>query len=136
MGQKASACGPLGKDPVWCLGIHIDEPCPLFHRHQVIGRLALGIVAVVQIHCGPGNQQLPAAAGIFHMADFLPAVDLHQCDEAVGPGSEGPLDNVVILHRSFLLFRQVRKVSPLPSGTYDTTIFPAGEPRKKKSGES
>ena len=49
--------------------VHIDEQPPFFYGNQVIGCFPAGIRRPLQVHRRPGNQQFPAPAGIFHMAD-------------------------------------------------------------------
>ena len=95
---QAALFKPLAEDGVGGGGVHVDEPAPLPDCHQVIGGLAPGIIGMLQKHPGSRHQQLPAPAGIFHMADQSFPIKLHMGDKAVGPGYEAGFRYVIIFH--------------------------------------
>ena len=139
-------CGPLLKDAVGRLRIHIDQQVAFFNRDQVISRLSGRIRRLLQIYHCTRCQKLPAAAGIFYMADLKPLLRLHISDKTVGPAEESPFDNCMIsqcpnflprpkkkshIHRcGFLCWRYLfsRAVASqvLSAGTSLTTVFGMG----------
>ena len=90
--------GELPKDAVGCLGVHVDEAAALLHGDEVVGGLAPRRGAGGQVHPRAGDQQLAAAASIFHVADRLRAVQLHQRDEAVGAREKAAAHHVPVFH--------------------------------------
>ena len=87
---------------VGSLGVHVDQPFSLLHRDQIKVCLAPGLPARLQVDPGAGDQQLPAAAGIFYMADCLRPVHLHPGHKPVGPGQKNSRQDFLILHLVFL----------------------------------
>ena len=80
--------GPFIKDLIGSLGIHVDEPGSFLYRDEVIGGLSVGVGALGQPDLGPGEEKLPAAAGVFDMdGDHFPLQkDLGH--KPVGPGEK------------------------------------------------
>ena len=93
IGHKARPAGgePFPKYGVGSGGVHVDETLAFFHGNQVPPRLALRILRLLDIDRGAGDQQLPAAAGVLHMADGIFPIQLDMGDKAIGPGEEDGL---------------------------------------------
>ena len=91
--QSPRRC-PLPKDLVGGLGVQIDQERAagpgLLHGNQVVFCLARGVAALFQPDWHPGNQQLPAPAGVLYMADLYTAFHLYMGNKSVGPGQENP----------------------------------------------
>ena len=77
--------GPLLKNTIWGLRIHIDQQGPFLHGDKVIRCLSRRICGLFQIDRCSRHQQLPAASGVFYMADLQPVFCLHMSDKTVGP---------------------------------------------------
>ena len=77
----------------------------LLHRDQVPGGLPALPLPRRQDDPGPRAQQLPAAAGVFHVYRLPPSGQLHLGHEAVRPGQENGLGGVGIDHG--LLLRKI-----------------------------
>ena len=84
-GTKLPGPGPLAKYTVGSLGVHIDHQGTFLHRNKIVAGLAVGVVAQSQIYRCSGDQQFPAAPGVFYMNNFLNAVQQYFGDEPVGP---------------------------------------------------
>ena len=102
IGDRAQPAGeePLLRRGVGGLGIHIDQAAALADGDQVIFCFPVGVVGALAPDLCPGRQQLPAAAGIFHMDGFLLSVDGNLGDEAVGPGEKSPGNHVAVAQGS------------------------------------
>ena len=68
--------------------------------HQVVFCFAGGVGAPLQIHGAAGEEQFPAAPGVFHVDGLHRAVQLHLGNEAIGPGQKPGGMDVVIDHFS------------------------------------
>ena len=96
--QKVPGAGPLEKDLVGSLGVQVDEPVSLLNGDEVIGRFAVRIPALGQPNRRPGDQQFPAAPGVFYVDGLHRTVYLHLRNEAVGPAHKLTTDDRVIFH--------------------------------------
>ena len=102
---KTQSFQPLRRHMVRRLAVDVHQTQARFgDRHQVVGGLPLRIVRPVQEHLRPGQQQLPAAAGVLHMNGFRPARGLHMGNEAVRPVYERSPHNIFILHDFLFIF--------------------------------
>lgn len=81
--------GPLGKDLVGGLGIHVHQQWAFFHRYQIILRFAGGVVPRGQVDGGPRHQQFPATAGVLYMDGLGFAVQQDPGHKTVGTGQKG-----------------------------------------------
>ncbi len=83
--------------------------CTIFRRfpdgNQVIGRLAVRVLALLQPYTRPRRQELLAPPGVFYMACFGFAVYLHKGYKTVGAFQETPLCNPCIFHYLSLISR-------------------------------
>ena len=89
------------------LGIHVDEPVSLSDGNQVVFGFPGRIAAFLAPDLGPGEQQFPAAAGVFHVDDLRFPADLHMGDEPVGPGQEDPRRHIVVVQTDPTFLPQV-----------------------------
>ena len=100
--QKAARLGPLLKDPIGGLGIHVDQQrfrlTRFFHANQVKVGFPARAAGRLQIDHRSRRQQLPAAPGILHMAHHLPAVQRHMGDKTVRAAEKAALPDGLILH--------------------------------------
>ena len=64
-GEQPLFCGGIGG-----LGVHVDEPTAFFDGDEVEFCLSVGIVKLLTPNLRACGQQLPATAGVFHVADF------------------------------------------------------------------
>ena len=101
--QKVPGAGPLEKDLVGSLGVQVDEPVSLLNGDEVIGRFAVRIPALGQPNRRPGDQQFPAAAGVFHMDSGGHAVQQDLRHKAVRPGEKDGGGYVGVVHKSLLV---------------------------------
>ena len=80
-GEEPFLCGGVGG-----LGIHVDQPVTFFYGNQVVFGFSVGICAFLALNRRTFRQQLPAAAGVFDMADFYCAVYFNMSNKPVGAG--------------------------------------------------
>ena len=101
--DKVAAGCPLPKDFVGGLGIQVDQARPLFDGDQVIGGLAVRVVAFGQPHGDAGQQQLPAAAGVFDVYGDRLVLDQDLGHKAVGAGDKDRRGDIGVAQGSSLL---------------------------------
>ena len=94
--------GPLLEQAVGGLGIHVDEPAPLLHRHQVKGGLSGGVGGLLHVDGAAGHQQLFAPAGVLHMDGQLLPIQQHLGNEPVRPAQKDSLMDILIAHPRLL----------------------------------
>ena len=92
-----------GEEPFLCrriggLGIHVDEPPAFLHGDEVVFGFSVGVAAALAPDCYAGDQQFPAPAGVFDMADLFLSVDLNVGHKPVGPLQKYPGDHVFVCH--------------------------------------
>ena len=83
------------------LGIQVDHRAVLLHGEQRPAGLAPRLAAPLAPDLGAGQEQFPQPPGVGDMAPLRLALQLHQGDEAVGPGEKAARGNIRIRnHRS------------------------------------
>ena len=80
------------------LGIHIDEPFPLFHRDQIPFGFPRGISAFLHIDYCSGNQQFRTAPCIFYMNRLFLSIDHGIRNKPVRPLQKNSLLYPFIFH--------------------------------------
>ena len=101
--SQATGPEPFPGSDVGSLGIHIDEPLPFSHRNEVEFCLAVGVVGPLAPDLRPREQQLPAAACVFHMADLHLSIDLHVGHKPVRSSHKNPRHHIFIFHTQHFL---------------------------------
>ena len=88
---------------VWSLAVHVYQQLfsvrqNLVNGNKIIASLAGGIQAVFKNYITAWQKKFLAAASIFYMDSFFPAVNFHMGNEPVGPGDEFSMDCLFVLH--------------------------------------
>ena len=121
---------PFGKHLVGGLSVHIDELSIFLHGDQVIGRLAIGVRPLLQIHRRAGHQQLTAPARVLHMAHRLHAVQRHMGNKPVGTAQKNALLHLSVTHQPhlltyFIVYHGILYLeSPSPLQLSEASIYP------------
>ena len=117
--QKAQPAVPdIGEgQAIGHLGIQVDHRAVLFHGEQRPAGLAARLAVPLAPDLGAGQEQFSQPSGVGNMAPLRLPLQLHQGDEAVGPGEKAALAYIRIRnHRSSCQHRSKRGMGfwPMP----------------------